>query len=351
MNTNEQTDITQIRELAQYEKKIFDLKQLIEISKGLNSTLEYNTLIDSILLSCMGHMQLIKAGIFLLKEFDGSIFALHRNYKGFDLSHSIEYSIDSRSPVIKFLESHSKCYTFPELTKALPDSEDLKVLAEINPDLIVPLKGKGRMNGVIVLAERISELPFSVSEKDYLMNIASLAGIAIQNAYLYELATTDMMTKLKIHHFFQNVLLEEKERSFETKAPLSLIMADIDHFKRFNDTYGHQCGDKVLRNVALTLRENCRQFDTAARYGGEELAVILPATALDAAVVVAERIRRSIETLKVMNDDKELSVTVSIGISQYDPIRDKETRDIIERADKALYKAKQAGRNRVCYSE
>jgi two-component system, cell cycle response regulator len=350
MNTNERTDITQIRELAQYEKKIFDLKQLIEISKGLNSTLEYNTLIDSILLTCMGHMQLIRAGIFLLKELDGNAFVLHRNYKGFDLSHTIEYAIDSRSPVVKFLESHSKCYTLPELMKALP-GEDLKVFTEINPDLIVPLKGKGRMNGVIVLAERISELPFTVSEKEYLMNIASLAGIAIQNAYLYELATTDMMTKLKIHHFFQNALVEEKERAFETKAPLSMIMIDIDHFKRFNDTYGHQCGDKVLKNVAATLKENCRQFDLAVRYGGEEMAVILPATDLAAAIVVAERIRSSIESLKVMNAGKELSVTVSVGVSQYDSVRDSETRDIIERADKALYKAKQEGRNRVCFLE
>ena len=89
-------------EIEQYERKIFDLKQLIEISKGLNSTLEYNVLIDSILLTCMGHMQLIKAGIFLQKGLDQSHFYLHRNYKGFDLDHRIEYEIPADSAVLAF---------------------------------------------------------------------------------------------------------------------------------------------------------------------------------------------------------------------------------------------------------
>jgi diguanylate cyclase (GGDEF)-like protein len=334
-----------------YEKKIFDLKQLIEISKGLNSTLEYNTLIDSILLTCMGHMQLIRAGIFLFKELDGKSFVLHRNYKGFDLHHNVEYLIDAKSRLIRFLEEKSRCYTLKELQDQFDGDPELKVLSQIDPLLVVPLKGKGSLNGIIVLGERISQLPFSEAEKDYLMNIASLAGIAISNAHLYELATTDMMTRLKIHHFFQNALLDEFERAKATNGHLSMMMIDIDNFKRFNDTYGHQCGDVVLKNVAQIIKENSRQIDIAARYGGEEMAVILTNTDISAAEIVAERVRKNIESSKVNNDGTPLSVTVSIGVAQFDVLKDRDTKSLIERADKALYKSKQNGRNRVSLAD
>jgi diguanylate cyclase (GGDEF)-like protein len=334
-----------------YEKKIFDLKQLIEISKGLNSTLEYNTLIDSILLTCMGHMQLIRAGIFLFKELDGKSFVLHRNYKGFDLHHNVEYLIDAKARLIRFLEEKSRCYTLKELQDLFDGDPEMKVLSQIDPLLIVPLKGKGSLNGIIVLGERISQLPFSEAEKDYLMNIASLAGIAISNAHLYELATTDMMTRLKIHHFFQNALLDEFERAKATNGHLSMMMIDIDNFKRFNDTYGHQCGDVVLKNVAQIIKENSRQIDIAARYGGEEMAVILTNTDISAAEIVAERVRKNIENSKVNNDGTPLSVTVSIGVAQFDVLKDRDTKSLIERADKALYKSKQNGRNRVSLAD
>jgi two-component system, cell cycle response regulator len=345
------TEDSAFKLVENYEKKIFDLKQLIEISKGLNSTLEYNTLIDSILLTCMGHMQLIRAGIFLFKELDGKSFVLHRNYKGFDLSHNVEYLIDAKSMLIRFLEEKSKCYTLKEIQERFDGDPEIKVLAQIDPMLIVPLKGKGRLNGIIVLGERISQLPFSEAEKDYLMNIASLAGIAISNAHLYELATTDMMTRLKIHHFFQNSLLDEFERTKAINGRLSMMMIDIDNFKRFNDTYGHQCGDVVLKNVAQIIKENSRQIDIAARYGGEEMAVILTNTDIVAAEIVAERVRKNIESSKVSHDGNELSVTVSIGVAQFDVLRDKETRHLIERADKAMYKSKQSGRNRVSLAD
>jgi len=352
MKSEEQTiDIPVLFELEQYERKIFDLKQLIEISKGLNSTLEYNILIDSILLTCMGHMQLIKAGIFLLKGLDENFFVLHRNYKGFDLRHDKEYSIDGDSALIKYLESHNYCFTLDELEREFPGGSELEILRAIDPLLVVPLKGKGRMCGIIVLGERINQLPFNEGEKEYLLNIASLAGIAIQNAYLYELATTDMMTKLKIHHFFQTSLLEEKERALKNKLPLSMMMIDIDHFKRFNDTWGHQCGDIVLKNVAQIIKENCRQIDVAARYGGEEMTVIMPRTALEDGIIAAERVRRNIERAALNHNGQILSVTVSIGVAQFDPKRDKETRDIIERADKAMYLSKQGGRNKVSFLE
>lgn len=336
-------------EIEHYERKIYDLRQLIEISKGLNSTLEYNTLIDSILLTCMGQMQLLRAGIFLRKGIQYEDFTLHRNYKGFEIDHSREYELGCDSEVVKHIEENFMCYTLEDLEKAGVKDESLETLKKLDPQLIVPLAGKGKLNGIMILGERITGLQFYEHEKEYLLDIASLAGIAIQNAYLYEMATTDMMTKLKIHHYFQAALLEEFEKSVKFSKPLTVIMADIDHFKDFNDTYGHSAGDLVIMRVAKVLKENVRQIDIAARYGGEEFAIILPKTDIGEALIVAERIRESIENEKVGYEGKELSVTISIGLAQLDPSIDSEKSDLIDRADRALYVSKREGRNRVSF--
>lgn len=338
-------------EIEQYERKIYDLKQLIEIGKGLNSTLDYNVLIDSILLTCMGQMQLFKAGIFTKKEIGNDNFVLHRNYKGFDLDHSIEYEIPADAPLIEFLEEKILCLELDEILNELGEVPSMKTLGIIKPGLIVPLIGKGKLNGIIILGERINQSEFSESEKEFLLALSSLAGIAIHNAYLYEMATTDMMTKLKIHHFFQTTLLEERERAKSSNGHLSIIMMDIDHFKDFNDTYGHTCGDVALINVARLIMEKVRQIDIAARYGGEEFSVVLPHTEIEEALVVAERIRESIEETSVECSGKELKLTISVGVAQYDPEKDNDNRELIERADKALYKSKQDGRNRISFLE
>ncbi|HPB83591.1 MAG TPA: diguanylate cyclase DgcA [Spirochaetota bacterium] len=338
-------------EIEIYERKIYDLKQLIEISKGLNSTLEYNILIDSILLTCMGHMQLIRAGIFLKKGIDHDVFVFHRNYKGFDLDHTIEYELEPDSEIVKLLEDTTRCYTLEELIDMVGNDPSLETMKIIDPTLVVPLKGKGKLNGIILLGDRINGEEFKEWEKEYLLNIASLAGIAIQNAYLYEMATTDMMTKLKIHHFFQAALVEERERAGRIGTPLSLIMMDIDHFKVFNDEYGHTCGDMVLVKVARVIQESVRQLDIPARYGGEEFAIILPNTELREAMMVANRIRQSVEESVVVCSGKNLSVTISIGVTQYDKNRDIDNKTLVERADKALYISKAEGRNRVSLLE
>lgn len=339
-------DINQI--IEEYEKKIYDLTQLIEICKGLNSTLiDYNRLIDSILLTCMGQIQLIKAGIFLKKSIDENIFILHRNYKGFELNHTIDYEIDGDSGFIEFLDTNYRCFEMTELLDEFEYSSLPETMKLVSPGLIVPLKGKDKLNGIIVLGERIKGNHFSDAEKDYLMQIASLAGVAIHNAYLYEMATTDMMTKLKLHHFFQASLIEERERAQSNKSPLSLLMIDIDHFKDFNDKYGHICGDIVLKNVGRTILDKIRRMDVASRYGGEEFGIILPETGIEEAYIIAERIRRSVEELNIEYEGNTMNITVSSGLTSYSPIRDINNQIFIDRADKALYTSKKAGRNRT----
>jgi diguanylate cyclase (GGDEF)-like protein len=336
-------------EIEQYERKIYDLKQLIEISKGLNSTLDYNTLIDSILLTCMGQMQLIKAGIFLKKSLVADSFSLHRNYKGFDVDHSRDHDLHQDSDIVRYIESDFKCYELTELEEKFDSGPSMEVLGVLAPNLVVPLMCKGEINGIIILGGRINEQRFSESEREYLLNIASLAGIAIHNASLYEMATTDMMTGLKIHHYFQTILIEEYDRAVKYARPLSLIMADIDHFKDFNDTHGHSAGDIVIKKVAGIIRDSIRQIDIASRYGGEEFAVILPRTDIHEALIVAERIRTGVEQEVFHYHNQSLRVTISIGIAQHDTKIDRDRKDVIERADRALYISKKNGRNRVSF--
>ena len=129
-------------EIEQYERKIYDLKQLIEISKGLNSTLEYNILIDSILLTCMGQMQLFMAGIFLKKGFDQDNYFLHRNYKGFEIDHSIEYELEADSAIVRHIEKNFKCYTIEELENDVKADKSLIIIKMLKPNLVVPLMCK-----------------------------------------------------------------------------------------------------------------------------------------------------------------------------------------------------------------
>jgi diguanylate cyclase (GGDEF)-like protein len=342
-----------------YEKQIFDLKQLFEISKSLNSSLDYNTLIDSILYIIMGQMKVLKAALFAKKGLDSECFMLHRNYKGFEVDHSIEYSIPETHPVIEmfksdFDEKRYRCYSLEEITYHLRSIEGLDALIKLEPSLVVPLIAKGRLNGIIILGEQIAEEAFTDYEKEYVLNIATLAAIAINNAFLFEMTTTDMMTKLKMKHYFYTILEEhfDAARRKRGKQPqLALLMADIDHFKNVNDTYGHLCGDAVLQEVARVLSTYVRQNDLAARYGGEEFCVLLPGTKMATAMEIAERIRKKIEADVVHCDGVDLKVTISIGVAMIDPVRDKTPKAFIDRADRALYRSKQEGRNRVSMAD
>jgi len=170
---------------------------------------------------------------------------------------------------------------------------------------------------------------------------------------LYQEATEDGLTKLMVRKYYMETLKSELENAKKEKRPTSLFMTDIDHFKKFNDTYGHQTGDIVLAEVAKVLRKNLRtnrvRNDVAGRYGGEEFCVLLPDTKKEEALKAAERIRKEIEDMVVKSTDgKDLKVTISIGVATQDD-SDIEPEKLIERADNALYNSKETGRNKVSY--
>ena len=158
----------------------------------------------------------------------------------------------------------------------------------------------------------------------------------------------DPLTKIFNRKSFDEGLLKAFTEARNGEAPLCLMLLDIDHFKRFNDTWGHQTGDQVLRLVAMTLKSNIKGRDLAARYGGEEFAAILPETDLEGAIIVADNIRKAIqakELLKRSTNEKLGRITASFGVAIFHP--GDTPSSLIERADRCLYAAKHAGRNRV----
>jgi diguanylate cyclase (GGDEF)-like protein len=162
------------------------------------------------------------------------------------------------------------------------------------------------------------------------------------NRALAQAAVTDGLTGLKNHRAFQEALHSAVQMAERLQQPLSLVMFDIDHFKQFNDTFGHPAGDELLRQVAQVLRESARAYDVAARYGGEEFALLLPNTTLEQAVQVAERLRQQIRAI----ENPHAPVSASFGVATYR--RGTPPATLVYEADAALYRAKRGGRDRVC---
>lgn len=213
----------------------------------------------------------------------------------------------------------------------------------------VPLFLYGECDGVIaVQSSRVAA--FRPEHQRLLESLALQIAAALQNAHLYELAMIDGLTGLFVRRYFDARIEEEIERSRRYGTPFSVIMLDVDDFKNLNDTYGHLVGDRVLRAIANVLKAQVRGVDTAARYGGEEMAVILPRTEMVGAYNLAERIRESIAELRITTDDdppRSLAVTASLGIAAYPESKAQDGLDLVRRADRALYRAKKTGKNRV----
>ena len=335
------------------EKEIFDLKQLLQISKSLNSVLEFDRLIEAILYIVMAQLKTFGAAIFTKKSFADNLFVLNRDHYGFDISRDVQYSINVDHPFINFLDKSDSGHTPNEIRQNIETDKIVQDLFSLKPSFFVPLKAKNRMIGFLLLGEKMeSSHEFTDYEKNIIENIASLAAIAINNSQLLEMSTTDIMTHLKLKHYFFTLLMERLDtiNSSDSKDYLSILMLDIDFFKKVNDTYGHAAGDIVLEEVARIIKSCTRNVDTAARYGGEEFVVMFNNTTPSAAMTIAERIRKLVEDKVILYDGQNIEVTISIGVSSYN-FDNESAKSIVERADNALYESKRNGRNRVTLSE
>ncbi|MDO5765982.1 MAG: diguanylate cyclase DgcA [Spirochaetales bacterium] len=342
--------------VSQYEKKIYDLKTLLEISRSLCSTIEFSQLIESILYTCMGQFRVLGAGVFVPEPLDSDYFVLNRNYNGLELDPNVTYRISVSNPLINVITKNDRVFTIDELKAEVPAYADLEPISSLKPSLIVPLVQRNHLDGILVLGEKISlpeEQGYSSYEKELILTIASLAAVAIYNSTLLERSSTDMMTHLKLKYFFYNVLTDKIDAAMAQNLPLAVIMFDIDFFKRFNDTYGHACGDYVLQTVAKIIRSCIRSCDLASRYGGEEFTVMLDKTGKDDAMTVAERIRRHVEEYDFCYENQHVKVTISIGVTVFDSEKNlvSSPKQLVDQADQALYVSKRSGRNRVTFAD
>lgn len=219
------------------------------------------------------------------------------------------------------------------------------VTARTDPD--------ARVEGLRIGADDYVCKPFE--EEELLARVTSMLRIkraydevAVSRNRMAELAVLDELTGLYNVRYLQQRFTEEWKRAERYREPLALAMLDVDHFKNVNDTYGHDVGDSVLREVSARLKSSVRDTDVVARYGGEEFVVLLPSTQLAGALVVAERVRKSVAARRFEAGKARLEITTSIGVALY-PSRGVTSKDqLLRAADAALYRAKEEGRDRIC---
>lgn len=342
-----------LEQTIQYEKRIYDLEQLLDIAKSFCQNLDFGNLLESIVYICMAQMHVLGAEIFVRDLITNECFILETEK---DFSNEKKISIPVSTPITAKLLETKKPVTFSELKDLVGDCSYLSLFEELNPTLIVPLIQKNHLNGMLVLQERIAiddDTAYTEYERDQIMSIASLASVAINNAALLEMSSTDMMTHLKLKYYFFNVLTEAIDSAFLNNKKIAVLMFDIDYFKKFNDTYGHECGDFVLINVADLIKKSLRETDVASRYGGEEFTVLLSDSGKDEALLVAERIRSTIDEHDFVFNNQHLHVTISVGVSVFDTQTNlvNSPNEFVNQADQGLYMSKSNGRNRVTYFE
>jgi diguanylate cyclase (GGDEF)-like protein len=223
--------------------------------------------------------------------------------------------------------------------------------ATLKSYLTLPLPVEGEIIGCISLN---SDQPNAFDAQD--LQFFSVIGYQMTASLKHfqrfssikDMAIYDTLTNVHNRRYFDERIGAETKKSFLSGTPLSLVMVDIDYFKNVNDTYGHTQGDKVLCKIASLLKNSVRKDDTVARYGGEEFVLILPGAKLEVTSMIAERIRRLIETTLFEVGQTQIHLTISLGISNLPSHRARSEEELIKMADHALYNAKREGRNRVC---
>ncbi len=242
--------------------------------------------------------------------------------------------MESREPII--------------LTDPMDEEESFPGMEnQANSLMCVPLVMNDQAFGVIYVTNSDASDPFDQEDLDVLSILASHASSVLDQARLYDLATTDELTGLHTRRYYTQRIGEEFKRSQRYNRTLSLLIIDIDFFKRCNDTYGHAAGDEVLKTVARLIKMVIRSdVDTAVRFGGEEFVMILPETNLTGAGVVAERIRQAVEREAVHFENHTIHVTLSVGGANY-PENTEDLEELFSLADRCLYQSKAKGRNSI----
>ncbi len=332
-------------------QKVKDLQVLYEVAHSISQSLDLNTVLQKVLDLVLDTFSLPKGFVAMLGDEGDTLRLIGQKGLSFDGIRRISRlkmgnGIISRA----ILGNRPVRFTLEDAEEA--DASCLMAQEGMDSVLAVPIGTRGTAFGVIAVYSN-KKGGFTEEEEALLATIGNQAAVAVENARLYEktleLAREDGLTGLANRRHLMEILLREVSRSNRYETPLSLLMIDLDRFKRFNDTYGHVKGDELLKAFADLIMGNIRSTDTAGRYGGEEFMIILANTPLKGAIVIAERIRKAVENIRlpIADDRPPAGATVSIGIAE---LASGETPEkLIEAADAALYRAKEAGRNRLAW--
>ncbi|GAB4480777.1 MAG: hypothetical protein Kow0088_22550 [Anaerolineales bacterium] len=328
-------------------RQIQKLKTLNEIERALR-TLDYQTCLKVIVREVRKHFDVAFVALLILSRQE-----LH-------LAATEGWEFPKQATILKVGEGITG-WVAQNLQPAIVNNvkEDTRYYAlfsSIQSEIAVPLIVANQCVGVLDLESEQSNA-FTQEDLELLELIASSAAIAIHNARIHQeqqlLATTDGLTGLLNRRKFFEVANTEIERARRFNHPLSILMMDLDHFKDYNDTFGHLSGDELLVQVANELRSSLREFDTLARYGGDEFVLLLPEVNQNSAKDIAQRLISIVENMKVTvnsaNNDP-IYLTMSVGVATF-PERGDNVHSLIKAADRALYQAKEAGRNRYIIYE
>ncbi|ESP62875.1 hypothetical protein SMITH_77 [Smithella sp. ME-1] len=334
--------------------KLLDLSTAMKVSQIISSEIVLDRLLQKLM-----HESITNAGAqcgYLILESDGELTIeasedIDKNESVVMQSMPLKDCSEICRSIVNYVYNSGEDIVLGNATKeGLFTSDPYIIRVQCKSILCTPIMSKGKISGILYMENNLSENAFTPERLGILRSFSVQAAISIENARLFELATTDGLTKLYVHRYFQLLLDQEIKRSIRYNKQFSIIMMDIDNFKNFNDTYGHQLGDKVLRDVASTVKKTLRAEDITARYGGEEFVVILPETNDRQAMTVAEKIRANVADLEIPYESKKLHVTISLGVSTFPESAD-EKETLIHAADDALYVSKHRGKNCVSLYE
>lgn len=326
-------------EMAAVEREqLAQMKALHEISNAIFRSLRLDEMLKSVAQSLIQQLGFDRVRIYLV------------NKEG-DILESV-LSMDQRQHESGEKESFPLTRGFhPMVDLILGKAHDERIEKYQRTILYLPLRTRDENMGVLMVDNILSQQEIPVEQVTVLSAVAGQLGMAIKNARLFqgveELAITDGLTGLYLLRYFKQRLREEFFRAERNRGQLSLMILDIDHFKRFNDTYGHPAGDTILASVAERVLSNARKVDLTARYGGDEFVILLPDTSADEAMLLAERLHQAVSGEQVkLSHDRSVPLTVSIGVATY-PTHAATIEELIKRADEALYWIKSHGRNRI----
>jgi len=332
---------------SELEKSQAHVEMIYENSRILGGILDVDGMTEGVM-KIMGTILAYPASALLLVGPGNNFIYRGRNIGGQDNFH-LKAVDESKSDLIRRVANQTE----PVVVNDIAERRDYPPLRTTTRSvMLLPMVTHGRATGIL-LAE--SPQPGAFSDKDLkiLAVVARSAAMALENATLHkkteELTITDELTGIYNYRYFAQKLKEEQRRASRYNLPLSLIMLDIDWFKRFNDTYGHEVGNIVLKGITRVVKKCIRDVDIFARYGGEEFVIILPQTPSIEVSKIGERIRNSIEDTTFGGGDEipDLKVTVSVGVSSF-PENGRPNDELLSIVDQALYRAKGSGKNKVC---